>query len=214
MSLSTDINHRYGTWRGLVRLWLAWAELVSGRLRTCQRLDLARVNRLVWVCQGNVCRSPYADKIAAELGLPTASFGLSTTTGAPAYGDAIAAAARANRDLGAHRATDLNDFDLRDGDLLVAMEVRQIRQLEQRLPEHPAQRTLLGLWARPRRPHIHDPMTLSASYFDTCYAVTESGVRGLGLAWRQAVPVQRRSGLVAATERSEKNGAGSPASKT
>src|SRR5688500_11705046 len=75
------INRRFGTYRGLIRLGLAHAEHTSGRLRPFIRHDLGHVNRLVFVCQGNICRSSFADHLARSLGIPSVSFGLATTTG-------------------------------------------------------------------------------------------------------------------------------------
>lgn len=180
------LDARYGTWRGMLRLWLAELEFRARRLDPFASPDLRRVERIVWVCLGNVCRSPYAELIARGLDIPGSSCGLSTTTGAPACADALAAAARTGRDLGGHRATDWTDMEARCGDLFVVMEVRQARALVQRVAGTGAQVTLLGLWASPRRLHIHDPMTLCADYFDTCYRVIASGVDGLGRAWRAA----------------------------
>jgi len=170
----------YGTHRGLVRLWLAQLEAAVGRLERFRNIDFGRVERLVFVCLGNVCRSPYGHLLAEEAGLPCASFGLSTTTGAPAYPAAVQTATRLGRDLNAHRATDWGDFDLRDGDLLLAMEVRQAHALAARTAGRDVQIALLGFWADPARPHIHDPMTLSDAYFETCYRVIDSAVARLG----------------------------------
>ena len=92
------VDARYGTYRGLIRLWLTEAERAFGRLNAYQDVDLGRVERMVFVCLGNVCRSPYAELLANEHGLPCASFGLSTTTGAPANPDGIATAKSFGRD--------------------------------------------------------------------------------------------------------------------
>ncbi len=215
-TLLTRLDDRFGTWRGLVRLCLAWSELAAGRLRPFDQPALARVERLVWVCAGNVCRSPYAHQLARELRVPSASFGLSTVTGQAACADAIAAAARVGADLTAHRATAWEDFSPRETDLYVVMEIRQARELRRRLGDCPAPITLLGLWGRPRRPHIHDPMTLSPAYFDTCLRVIERSVSGLVQSWRQAGHngIQGPQRRVRANQRSEKKGSGSPTSNT
>ena len=61
-----------------------------------------------------------------------------------------------------HRTTDLNDFEIRAGDLLLVMELRQARRLQSVIKDQPgAQIALLGNWCAPKRPHIHDPHTLS-----------------------------------------------------
>jgi len=182
------IDARFGTYRGLIRLALAHGEAAVGRLADFSDPDLARVDRLVFVCLGNVCRSPYGELMAREHGLPTASFGLSTTTGVTAYPDGVETARRRGRDLTGHVARNISDFEIRDGDLLLTMEVRHARRLDRHLQAigSAAQIALLGSWASPGRPHIHDPMTLSADYFLTCYRVIESAVGNLALHYKQA----------------------------
>ena len=170
------VRPRFGTYRGLVRLALGHLDHMSGRLRDFERVDWDAVDRLVFVCFGNVCRSPYAERRAAVAGLPVASFGLSTTTGVPAFGQARLSAAARGIDLERHRACDANDFEIRRGDLRLAMEPRQNWIMRKRFTEAPGQRSLLGLWSRRRRPHIHDPYRLSAAYFDNCFVVIDSAV--------------------------------------
>lgn len=165
------INRRFGTWRGLLRALLAYAELGSGRLRPFRLAHPEQVRRVVYVCLGNICRSAYGDKVARGLGLPVASLGLSTTTGSASPDEAVAAAARLGVDLAAHRAVDLKDFEVRPGDLFLVMEVRQAHALRRRLGKRSDVRVcLLGMWCSPPMPHLHDPFTLSAAYFDTCFA--------------------------------------------
>jgi len=170
----------------MVRLWLSWVEHFAGRLRQFHDVDLSRVDRMVFVCLGNVCRSPFAELIAHQENMPAASLGLSTTTGAGAYADALTTAERLGYDLRQHRAIDLSDFEFRDGDLLLVMEVRQARHLLSLLSSKNIQVALLGYWSSPRRPHIHDPMPLSLEYFEHCYGIIDSAVRNLSEDFRRA----------------------------
>lgn len=178
------INRRFGTWRGLLRLLLAYAEWSAGRLNVF-REEHPGTRRLVFVCLGNICRSAYAEKLAASLGLPAASVGLSTSTGAPSPDEARAAALRHGVDLSAHRAVNWSDFEVRPGDLFLAMEIRQARELRRRLGRRAdVGVTLAGFWCTPALPHLHDPFTLSPAYFDTCFA----RVRRCVTALRHALP--------------------------
>lgn len=164
------LARRHGTWRGAVRAALASAALQAGLLRRYRLRHPARVRRVVFVCLGNICRSAYAHRVADELGMAVASTGLSTCTGAASPDTAVQAARRRGVDLGAHRATDLQDFAVRPGDLFLVMEWRQAVELRRRLgPRTDVQVTLLGLLCTPAMPHLHDPFTLSAGYFDQCF---------------------------------------------
>lgn len=180
------IAARFGTYRGLVRLLLSHVELAIGRggVRVGAPED---VRRLVFICHGNICRSAFADVVARRAGLSVASFGLSTESGKPAHGPAIEAAARLGHDMGAHRATDLPDYQPRAGDLLIAMETRQLRRLagDGRLSGLP--RTLLGLYTRPAVPHLHDPYSLSDAYMDRCLARIETAIPVLRATFVNAV---------------------------
>ena len=131
------------------------------------------------MCQGNICRSPFAHAYAQRLGLEARSLGLATTTDAPAYPLAVETARKFGVDLSTHRATDLGDFQFEPGDLLLAMEVRQARRIAPLVADKDVQVSLLGLWSTPRRVHIHDPHTLSAEYFETCFDRIMSSVEAL-----------------------------------
>lgn len=161
------IRSRFGTVRGLVRLVLSYPQLMLGRSASVAP-DPAQVRRLVFVCQGNICRSAFADAAARRAGLNSASFGLSTTSGRPAHDAAIVAARALGHDLADHRAIDLRDYRPQAGDLLLAMEVRQLHRLaaDPRLSELP--RLLLGRWTRPMLPHLHDPYGLDDRYMIAC----------------------------------------------
>lgn len=178
--LHRRIEGRHGSWRGAARSLLARLQLAGGRLRPFELRHPQRVRRVVFVCLGNICRSAFAQQVAARLGMDVASVGLSTTTGTGAPDSAQRAADRLGYDLAAHRATDLSDFDVRPGDLFLAMEVRQARELRRRLgARDDVEVTLLGMWCTPPTPHLHDPFTLSDAYFDQCFGRLREAVCAL-----------------------------------
>jgi protein-tyrosine phosphatase len=171
-----DTNH--GTVRGLIRAMFAQCEFVLGRLDSYISPAANRVDRLVFVCLGNINRSAFAEQVARALGANTCSIGLSTTTGGPAFHKAVETAPQFGLDLSQHRATDIKDYRFRPTDLLLAMEIRHARQLV--AAGIPVQSiALLGHWASPHRIHLHDPHTLSDAYFRTCFTLIHSAVHGL-----------------------------------
>lgn len=174
------VERRHGTWRGAARTLLAWAALRGGLLEAYRLRHPGRVRRVVFVCLGNICRSAYAERVAASLGLPAVSIGLSTSTGAASPDAALRAAQRCGADLSAHHATDFRDFEALPGDLYLAMELRHAHELQRRLiARTDVQIALLGLWCEPPTPHLHDPYTLSDAYFDCCFARVRQAVHGL-----------------------------------
>lgn len=172
------LHRNHGTFRGKVRKLLAQLQYFFGYLESWTTVKRGPTPRLVFVCLGNINRSAFGAAVAKTIGLHAVSVGLSTTTGAPATPMAIAQAAKQGYDLSEHFATDLSDYQALPGDLLLAMEVRQVRALVER--GYAAQSiVLLGAWASPQRIHLHDPHTLSAAYFSTCFTLIESAVRNL-----------------------------------
>jgi protein-tyrosine phosphatase len=175
---SNALARRFGTRRGLVRLLLAHGQTALGAAKIVMPPPES-VRRLVFVCQGNICRSAFAEAAARRRGMAVCSFGLSTTAGVGAHPPAIEAADRLGIDLRPHRATRCEDYVPREGDLLLAMEVRQLHRLaaDPRLAALP--RSLLGLWATPRRPHLHDPYSLDDAYMRTCLEAIATAVAAL-----------------------------------
>ena len=176
--LQRVIDSNHGSVRGMIRSWLAQAEFVMGQLDAHTQHGANEVNRLVFVCLGNINRSAFAEQVARALGATASSVGLSTTTGAPAFHKAIETAPRFGLDLSRHQATDLKDYTFRATDLLLAMEIRHARHLvEAGIPK--ASIALLGHWASPHRIHLHDPHLLCDAYFLTCFTLIQSAVHGL-----------------------------------
>jgi protein-tyrosine phosphatase len=104
-----------------------------------------------------------------------ASIGLATSTGARATEIARLIAPEFGISLDEHRATDISNYKLLPGDLLLVMELRHAHRLVARgIPER--QIALLGHWGRPIRYHIHDPQTLSIDYFRSCFATIQPAV--------------------------------------
>lgn len=177
-----SLSARFGTLRGLVRLLLSYPEAALG-LADIRKPDPAAVKRLVFVCHGNICRSAFAEGAARAVGLNAVSFGLSTSSGLPAHPPAADVGKALGVDLASHRTTRVEDYVPQAGDLLLAMETRQLRRIATlpRLASLP--RTLLGLYASPPVPHLHDPYELSGPYMETCLRRVADAVNRLGAAF-------------------------------
>ena len=170
------IRAYFGTFRGLVRLALSHLQSLANRAGP--RRPEVDVRRLVFVCQGNICRSAFAQAVAESTGLHTMSIGLSTNSGRPAHGPAIDTARELGFDLSQHRATALADYKAKAGDLLLAMEVRQLQTLAVSPHTADVPRILLGRWSWPFL-HLHDPYKLDDAYMRHCLQRIERAVRRL-----------------------------------
>jgi len=161
------INARFGSLRGAARLALAYPQ---NRFLGLSRppCDPTAVNRLVFVCRGNISRSAFAQGLARKMGIASHSFGLLAESGIRADPVAIAIAREFSVDLTDHRSTSVSDFCVLNGDLLLAMEVRQMTQIATHAHLADQPRQLLGQFCG--TPHLHDPFTLSPEYYRQCFA--------------------------------------------
>jgi protein-tyrosine phosphatase len=177
MNLMQKLSAVYGSRRGFLRLLAATTLMYAGGYRQLEKVDFSRVNRFVFVCKGNICRSVYAEICAARLNMAAVSCGVEADFGSPANDRVQAAAQRRGLSLASHKSRPASAERFADGDLLVGMEVWQLEALRPHCAG--AQMTLLGLWSVPRRPYLHDPYGAGDSYMDVCLDTIESGVRRL-----------------------------------
>jgi protein-tyrosine phosphatase len=173
---SASIASRYGRKMGLLRHYLHLARYMTGSYDSLKTVDWSRVERLVFICKGNICRSPYAEAKARAMGLPCSSFGLEPGVNSPANASAIRVARARGVDLTQHRARGASNFSITNGDLLTVMEPWHVAVLRSRPMPAGTQVTLLGLWCSPRRPHLEDPYGLSDEYFQTCYETIDKAI--------------------------------------
>jgi protein-tyrosine phosphatase len=175
------ISRGFANHRGLIRTILADLMWRLGPYRKYGRVDWSKVSRLVFICQGNICRSPFAYYLARrhDSQFPMDSFGLATTTGIQANQMAIDVAADYGLDMTDHRSTDITDFDIQDGDLLIVMEDRHIHWLGRHTIEPDFQVCLLGLWCRPRFALLYDPYDHPRAYFESCFDRVDRAVANL-----------------------------------
>lgn len=160
------IDDRFGTTRGLVRLLLSYPQQWKG-IGQLAPDDMSAIRRLVFVCRGNISRSAYAHVAAHNRGLVTASCGVSAAQGREADPTAVRVASQFGLDLSGHRATEAGQFNPQPGDLLLAMEVRQLTALAALPHLSHTPRLLLGSFAG--APHLHDPYGLSLPYYASCF---------------------------------------------
>jgi protein-tyrosine phosphatase len=189
--LKKQLRRNHGGFWGLSRQALTNIDYLLGVTRKYTRPDLLRVDRLVFVCTGNLRRSAFAQAAAEKLGLHAASFGIEAATAAPAPPTAVRAAAGFGIALEGHRSTDMLLFRREPGDLYLVMESGHARMLErQGIPVE--QIALLGYWSHPQRLHIHDPHRVGEDYQHTCFTLIHSAVLHLGQKLEMLGRAQRR----------------------
>jgi protein-tyrosine-phosphatase len=128
--------------------------------------------KILFVCSGNTCRSPFAEGVARRErpDLDVASAGANAFEGQSCPEDAIAVAADLGVDLGAHRSRQLDDAAVAGADLIVAMS-----------PEHGRAVGLRGGGEKVRvlAPEIRDPFGLGPDEYRLRYTELERAVVSL-----------------------------------
>ena len=170
---------------GGTRSWLAHLHASAadalGRYGAQERVEWSRVQRLVFVCKGNICRSPYAEFKARALGMPAVSMGLDALAGSRADSAAIAAASRRGIEIAHHRSTRFAADLVGPADLVLGFEPWHVQAIATRLAGTATPSALVGLWSTPRRPDLGDPHTRSAEYYDICYQLIDSSLQQLSV---------------------------------
>jgi protein-tyrosine-phosphatase len=167
MKLTQHIKDRFGSKRGLVKELVHTLFLHMGFYKHLQKVPIKNVRRYVFICYGNICRSPLAEYAAKQHGANAISFGLHTRGADKADERAIDFALTMGIDLSPHATRPIDQYIPQDGDLLVGMEPKHAKELQELFGDRVAI-TLAGLWHPKKKAYIHDPYNASLAYFNTC----------------------------------------------
>lgn len=143
-----------------------------------RNIDFVQVRRLIFICSGNICRSPLAEVVAADMGVKAESYGLHCRGGDKADSRAIAYAESLGVSLHEHITRNISCYTLLPGDLLVGMEPKHNDELIRRFTKN-APMTLAGLWLNPPKPYIHDPHNTHLEFFNKCELLVANATRTL-----------------------------------
>ena len=146
--------------------------------------------RVLFVCMGNICRSPTAEGVfrefvlrhAPELQLEIDSAGTHDYhVGEPPDPRALRAAARRGLDLSGLRARQVDDADFERFDLILAMDRTNYETLLDRSPSefHSRIRLLLEFADNAGREDVPDPYYGGAKGFEEVLDLLESAATGL-----------------------------------
>ena len=119
----------------------------------------ARIGRVLFVCYGNVCRSPLAERYARRLlpGLETASSGFHDKVDRTAPSWYRALANELGVDLSGSRSRRLDRAQVDWADLILLADLENLARFQREFPDAVSKATLLGLFADPPRSSIADP---------------------------------------------------------
>ncbi|WP_372997843.1 low molecular weight phosphatase family protein [Marinobacter sp.] len=134
--------------------------------------------RVVFICSGNICRSPLAEYYARSLGLKADSCGLDCGVGFPADPRAFEFGKTLGLDLSVHETKRVDQFDFLPDDLIVVMEPKHLKKFQQQVSnQHKI--ILAGLFCPDPLPYLHDPYNCNLHFFHHCEECVISSVRRL-----------------------------------
>lgn len=148
------------------------------------------IRTVLYVCKGNVCRSPIAEfiskKIANTHGLLDIQFysrGLEVTKKNPPSKGAVAVCTSNSIDISSHESTAVNDDIVNDSDIILVMEYDQMVNMIQRYPSIEKKVFLLPVFFGKKYKGssswiISDPYGRSLNTYVTCYLQIQQCIEG------------------------------------
>ena len=133
------------------------------------------VQSVLFVCKGNICRSPLAEAYFRSLvekeGRPMVvrSAGLETTPGKPAHVEAKAVALQHRLSLDEHATTQAHKELLEQSDLIIVMEILQKIRIHRLYPRSKGKVVLLGRFDSLGPLEIADPYSGTSEDFYSCF---------------------------------------------
>lgn len=150
--------------------------------------------KIVFLCYGNICRSPLAAKLAEQKfsGINIESAGFHEPSGRTCPEKMLKIGEAFGVDLSQHRSARVTRQQLLAADLVIAMDLENTSLLKQECPEVLPRTTLLGLFADPASVSIADPYLADEAATRTICDQVRSGIEGLAgsLAQTEAVSLE------------------------
>ncbi len=166
-------------WRGLRATALYLARRINVVRRPYERWAAVRlpdsVQSVLFVCKGNICRSPLAEAYFQSLvdmdgrRMTVRSAGLETTPGKPAHAKAKAVALENRLSLDEHATTQVHKELLDQSDLIVVMEIVQKDRIQRLYPKVNGKVVLLGRFDSVGSLEIADPYSGTSEDFQSCF---------------------------------------------
>lgn len=171
-ALKTAVRHR-----SLLR------RMRSVRLKLSARRGLINkpVGSLLFLCYGNIYRSPLAEQLARRRlgGVRCESAGFHSNSGRPCPEEAIRVAAEIGVDLSACRSRCVDRAQIDRADLILAMDLGNCEQLAKQFPDALPRTTLLGLFSSRSGAVIKDPYGMDDEGIRRIYAQIAGSCEGL-----------------------------------
>jgi len=164
--------------------WQTRRRLLRQHRSLLQRLASAGgPHKIVFLCYGNICRSPLAAKLAEQRisGVAIESAGFHASTGRSSPEKMLRIGSSFGLDLSGHRSARVTREMLTSADLVIAMDMENLRAIQSEFPEIAARTTLLGLFGSQPTAEIADPYLAEEAATSRIAEQVRSGIDGLAL---------------------------------
>ena len=137
--------------------------------------------QILFLCYGNICRSPVAEKLAKKLlpGLKAGSAGFYPTEGRTSPESLKTAARSLGADLSDWASRRVTSEMVRQADLVVLMDLYNFRDFRREFPAEESKAAFLGMFLDPPQLSITDPYDKPAEETLRILRQIEAGVAGL-----------------------------------
>ncbi|MEE9327302.1 MAG: low molecular weight protein-tyrosine-phosphatase [Cocleimonas sp.] len=131
---------------------------------------------VMFVCVGNICRSPMAEALLRKQRpqLNVFSSGVGAPVGRPADPISIELMTEQNIELSSHRSQQISSELISDSDLILAMEQKHIDVIHSKYPEARGKVHLIGKWMDDQA--VPDPHRKDKAAFIAALNLIESGL--------------------------------------
>ena len=160
---------------------------VKRKLLQCHRTLLRRLTtaggpgKIVFLCYGNICRSPLAAALAEQLlsGVAIDSAGFHDETDRSCPQKIMRIGNSFGIDLSSHRSARVTHQQLTKADMVIAMDMEILNRARQEFPEIADRTTLLGLFGTPEILAIADPYLADEAATNRICQQVREGIEGL-----------------------------------
>ncbi len=171
---------------GYSRCRTAWFRIKWYGLRRSKRSlqSQKQIENILFVCKGNICRSPLAEvyfrsRLLPDSGISVSSAGLDTTGGKPAHPHAMAVARHYGLSLHDHHTTQIVREMIDKADLILVMELSQLSSLLKLCPRVRQKVFVLSEFNGTRNKDIADPFSGPMEEFHVCFQIIRDSCDGL-----------------------------------
>lgn len=148
----------------------------SYRMVYSKSFQIVKIEHVVFVCTGNICRSAFAEYLLRKMTnysqIKIESCGLDVTQAVSSPIEAVIAGRSYGIDLSEHRSKGIMDCDLLNADLIIPMDYGHYRRLVAKYPQYKMKICLLrdfDNYPYSLVCNIHDPFGLAQDEFKCCF---------------------------------------------